>query len=446
MWLGLSALARIARIGGSRPLSSAFARGVAAPVAAPALAHAARLATPQLINLEQRSGLRCSNPDLRVALGLAAAAGVLLSVQPSGAAECAPKRKGKAAAAPPAKKKAGPTFGAIEAALQLEDGEYNVEKILADRLLGGRKEYLIKWEGYAEKHNSWEPLENLPNLVAEIAEYHKAKDQANADHVRRLAAEKAAREAARGGAAGSGVTAAAAVATDAATDAAVEVKSESKKTSRVYEAYEPDPTQPGYYLCKSKENTPGGCVCGDSIKGYTQSLWTHLAGKHKRTWQELKGLFEQGAPVDDEQQRRRLHRTCCCAEPLAMTHGLPRLIRTAYVWSRISSISRRGFTRIYEFLTRSIKARPERDPNSRHFSPPPPPGGGCAGPPPSEPPQVGTADRYNLLIILGQFVSHFVSARISDVSGILIHRSRTSEIILYQLCISDVSANYIISS
>ena len=35
---------------------------------------------------------------------------------------------------------------------------------------------------------------------------------------------------------------------------------------------------------------------------------------------------------------------------------------------------------------------------------------------------LGWRDRYNLLVILGQFVSHFVSARISDVSGILIHR------------------------
>ena len=39
---------------------------------------------------------------------------------------------------------------------------------------------------------------------------------------------------------------------------------------------------------------------------------------------------------------------------------------------------------------------------------------GGAGP---RPPMAEAAgDRYNLLVILGQFVSHFVSARISDVS------------------------------
>ena len=51
-------------------------------------------------------------------------------------------------------------------------------------------------------------------------------------------------------------------------------------------------------------------------------------------------------------------------------------------------------------------------------------------------------DEDNLLVILGQFVSHFVSARISDVSGILIHRFCIRRNMLYQLCISDVSAMY----
>ena len=80
---------------------------------------------------------------------------------------------------------------------------------------------------------------------------------------------------------------------------------------------------------------------------------------------------------------------------------------TESMWSRISSVSRRSFTRIYEFLTGSrdrettstnhiyqdpldkfgstteATSQGSLDPNRRHFSPPPPPGGGeCAGPPP----------------------------------------------------------------
>ena len=90
-------------------------------------------------------------------LELAAGAGVLL--QPN-AAECMPKkRKAPAAPAPaPAKKKAGPALTAIEAALQPGEDEYEMEKVVADRLIGGKKEYLVKWKGWADKHNSWEPV------------------------------------------------------------------------------------------------------------------------------------------------------------------------------------------------------------------------------------------------------------------------------------------------
>ena len=39
-------------------------------------------------------------------------------------------------------------------------------------------------------------------------------------------------------------------------------------------------------------------MCGEEIKLYTQSLWTHLKSKHPRLWQELKGLLGAGAPID----------------------------------------------------------------------------------------------------------------------------------------------------
>ena len=43
-----------------------------------------------------------------------------------------------------------------------DDEEYLVEKVIEKRITAkGNIEYLIKWEGYDEKENSWEPIENL---------------------------------------------------------------------------------------------------------------------------------------------------------------------------------------------------------------------------------------------------------------------------------------------
>ena len=43
-----------------------------------------------------------------------------------------------------------------------EEEEYVVEHILHKRVTKkGELEYFIKWEGYSNKYNSWEPKENL---------------------------------------------------------------------------------------------------------------------------------------------------------------------------------------------------------------------------------------------------------------------------------------------
>ena len=41
------------------------------------------------------------------------------------------------------------------------DGEYNVERIVANCMKSGRVEYLVKWQGYATKDNTWAPIVNL---------------------------------------------------------------------------------------------------------------------------------------------------------------------------------------------------------------------------------------------------------------------------------------------
>ena len=60
-----------------------------------------------------------------------------------------------------------------EAAVVLDNGEEQseVEKILACRLKRGHKEYLVKWKGYGDFENSWEPIGNLDRAKERVREF-----------------------------------------------------------------------------------------------------------------------------------------------------------------------------------------------------------------------------------------------------------------------------------
>jgi len=51
-----------------------------------------------------------------------------------------------------------------------DDTFYQVEKILRKKKIKGKTYALVKWKGYADKFNSWEPLEevkreaSIPNI------------------------------------------------------------------------------------------------------------------------------------------------------------------------------------------------------------------------------------------------------------------------------------------
>lgn len=47
---------------------------------------------------------------------------------------------------------------------------YTVEKILSKRYMNGKVQYYLKWLGYPESENTWEPKENLkcPSLISDF--------------------------------------------------------------------------------------------------------------------------------------------------------------------------------------------------------------------------------------------------------------------------------------
>ena len=92
----------------------------------------------------------------------------------------ATKAAAPAAAAPADGPKSGPQRTPQNPFEHTEETLYAVDKIINLRWARGNRQYLVRWEGYGESHDTWEPMENLVGCATQIRQYEQQRVQEDA--------------------------------------------------------------------------------------------------------------------------------------------------------------------------------------------------------------------------------------------------------------------------
>ena len=61
--------------------------------------------------------------------------------------------------------------GGDEDGVEDEDEEYEAEQIVSKKVHRGKALYLVRWKGYGEDDDSWEPLEQLTSCRELVAAF-----------------------------------------------------------------------------------------------------------------------------------------------------------------------------------------------------------------------------------------------------------------------------------